>query len=56
MIVMIDLGTTHNSISLGAVAALGIPEGFGVALGNGEAIHGKECVVESPCTWMEDWK
>lgn len=45
MIVMIDPRATHNFISLGAVAALGIPVegtiGFGVSLGNGEAIRGE---------------
>ncbi|KAL8119990.1 hypothetical protein AgCh_017209 [Apium graveolens] len=42
VIVLIDPGATHNFVSLEKVAALGLPVtesgGFGVSLGNGEAI------------------
>lgn len=44
VVVMIDPGATHNFIALGMVSAARIPitgsEGFGVSLGNGEAIRG----------------
>lgn len=44
VVVMVDPGATHNFISLKAVEHLGIPVqksgGFGVSLGNGEAIRG----------------
>lgn len=44
VIVMIDPGATHNFISLKAVEKIGLPVtktgGFGVSLGNGEAVKG----------------
>lgn len=44
VVLMVDPGATHNFISLKAVEQLGIPftksGGFGVSLGNGEAIRG----------------
>ena len=45
VIVMVDPGATHNFISLGTVAATGVPVersvDFGVSLGNGETIKGE---------------
>lgn len=44
VVVMVDPGATHNFISLRAVEKLKIPvtesAGFGVSLGNGEAVKG----------------
>ena len=45
VVVMIDPGATHNFISLGTVASTGLlvenSVGFGVSLGNGDAIKGE---------------
>lgn len=48
VVVMVDSGATHNFISLKTVKRLDIPisstRGFGVSLGNGEAVRGEgEC-------------
>lgn len=44
VVVMIDLGATHNFISMEMISELGIPVeptgGFGVCLGNGESVRG----------------
>lgn len=44
VVVMVDLGATHNFLSLATLERLRIPlhstKGFGVSLGNGEAVQG----------------